>query len=148
MSYTFDCVNKIIQLNDTSSLDMLDLYSRWKDEVISTASGCQQAFRVIKEPLSGSTFVGPYYFIMNDWQIRPFDSAHELIVSGTIVQDITSSLAIFKLNNLTNIVSIVREVAVNVQVVETNTSGLTAQESAKLTNINNNANLIPIQMLW
>lgn len=128
MSYTFDCDNKIIQLNATSSLDMQDLYSRWKDEVLSTIAGCEQAMRVIKEPLSGSTFVGPYYFIMNDWRIRPNDTAHELIVEGTVVQDATSTLTPFKVDDLTAIVSIVREVAVNVQVIESGGGGLDEAE--------------------
>jgi len=119
MSYTFDCANKIIQLTTTDELDMLDLYSRWKDEVISAASGCEQAFRVIKEPLAGSTFIGPYYFIMNDWRIRPQDSSHELVVAGTVVQDATSTLSPFKVDDLSNNVQIVRTVATEVQVVET-----------------------------
>lgn len=119
MSYTFDCDNKIIQLTSTGELDMRDLYSRWKDEVISSIAGCEQSIRVIKEPLAGSTSLGPYYFMMNDWQIRPVDSVHELVVSGSVLQDTTSSVTPFKLDNLTNIVSIVRTVAVDVQVVET-----------------------------
>lgn len=114
---------------------MMDLYSRWKDEVLSTIAGCEQAMRVIKEPLAGSTFVGPYYFIMNDWQIRPLDTPHELVVAGTVVQDETSTLQSFKVDDLTSVVSIVRQVAVEVQVVETGTSGLTASESAQLANL-------------
>lgn len=124
MAYSFDCDNKIIQLDTTDELDMMDLYSRWKDEVLSTIAGCEQAMRVIKEPLAGSTFVGPYYFIMNDWQIRPLDTPHELVVAGTVVQDETSTLQSFKVDDLTSVVSIVRQVAVEVQVVETGTSGL------------------------
>jgi len=119
MSYTFDCDNKIIQLGTTAELDMMDLYSRWKDEVLSGIAGCDQALRVIKEPLAGSTFLGPYYFTMNDWQIRPFDSAHELIVAGTVVQDASSTVPSFKVDNLTATVAIVRQVAVEVQVLET-----------------------------
>jgi len=143
MAYSFDCNNKIIQLGSTAPLDMIDLYSRWKDEVISSISGCSQFMRVIKEPLSGSSFIGPYYFIMNDWQIRPFDYPHELVVSGTVVQDITSSVDPFKLDNLTQVVSIVRQVAVDVQVVETGVSGLTAEESFQLSRVKSNTDIIP-----
>ena len=122
MSYTFDIANKIIQLTTTNELDMLDLYSRWKDAVISSIANAEQAMRVIKEPLAGSTFIGPYYFIMNDWRIRPFDAAHELVVAGTVVQDATSSLTPFKVDDLTNNVQIVRTVATEVQVVENATA--------------------------
>ena len=148
MSYTFDCATKIIQLDTIDTLLMGDLYSRWKDVVISDQmiTGCEQAFRVVKEPLQGTTFVGPYYFLMNDWQIRPYDNPHELVVDGTLVQDQTSTLQSFKLDNLTSVVSIVREIAVSVQVVETNVSGLTSQESIDLALINqvkNDTSLIP-----
>tara|TARA_R110000744_G_C18903637_1_gene509596 strand:- start:1 stop:456 length:456 start_codon:yes stop_codon:yes gene_type:complete len=148
MSYTFDCATKIIQLDTIDTLLMGDLYSRWKDVVISdqVIAGCEQAFRVVKEPLQGTTFVGPYYFLMNDWQIRPYDNPHELVVDGTLVQDQTSTLQSFKLDNLTSVVSIVREIAVSVQVVETNVSGLTSQESIDLALINqvkNDTSLIP-----
>ena len=119
MSYTFDIANKIIQLTTTDELDMMDLYSRWKDEVASTLAGAEQAIRVVKEPLAGSVFIGPYYFIMNNWQIRPLDTNHELIVAGAVVQDTTSSLLTFKLDNLTSNVQILRTVATEVQVVET-----------------------------
>jgi len=121
MSYTFDITNKLIQLTDTDELDMHDVYSRWKDEVISNPNmaGQEQAMRVIKEPLAGDTFIGPYYFIMNDWRIHPFDANHELIVSGTIVQDATSTLTPFKTDDLVNLVQIVRTVSSEVIVVET-----------------------------
>ena len=122
MSYTFDISNKIIQLTTTDELDMMDLYSRWKDEVASTLAGAEQAMRVIKEPLAGSVFIGPYYFIMNNWQIRPLDTNHELIVAGAVVQDATSSLLTFKLDNLTSNVQILRTVATEVQVVENATA--------------------------
>ena len=134
MAYTFDCSTKIIQLDTAATLLMSDLYSRWKDVILADPiiSGCEQAFRVVKEPLQGTTFVGPYYFLMNDWQIRPYDMTHELIVDGTLVQDATTTLPSFKLDDLTAVVSIVREIAVSVQVVETGTSGLTATESTQL----------------
>jgi hypothetical protein len=141
-TYNFNVDTKIIQLTDTGPLDMQDLYSRWKDEVLATISGGDQALRVVKEPLSGSNFVGPFYFTMNDWQIRPQDIAHELIVIGTVVQDATSTASSFKVDNLTSVVSIVREIAVSVQSVETGVSGLTPTESAQLTAIETNTNRV------
>jgi hypothetical protein len=124
---------------------MQDLYSRWKDEILANnmIAGCDQAFRVIKEPLQGAAFVGPYYFLMNDWQIRPLDTPHELIVDGTLAQDTTSTLPSFKLDNLTQVVSIVREIAVSVQVIETGVSGLTPAESLKLDKVDTLSNIKP-----
>ena len=137
-TYNFDCDQRIIQLTSTAGLDMQDLYSRWKDAVLDgTVTACEQAMRVVKEPLAGATFIGPFYFLMNDWQIRPFDSPHELVVTGTLVQDTTSELNVLKLDNLTSVVSITRQVAVEVQTLETGVSGLTASESAQLAEIAN-----------
>jgi hypothetical protein len=145
MAYTFDCATKIIQLDTTDTLLMKDLYSRWKDEILANnmIAGCDQAFRVIKEPFAGAAFVGPYYFLMNDWQIRPKDEPHELIVDGTLTQDVTSTLPNFKLDNLTQVVSIVREIAVSVQIVETGISGLTADESLRLSRIESSTASLP-----
>jgi hypothetical protein len=145
MSYTFNCATRIIQLDTTDTLLMQDLYSRWKDTVLSDnmIAGCEQAFRVIKEPLAGASFVGPYYFLMNDWQIRPMDTPHELIVDGTLTQDITSTLPSFKLDDLTQTVSVVREIAVSVQVIETGVSGLTPAESLKLDKVDTLSNIKP-----
>ena len=61
--YDFDCENRIIQLTSTGGLDLRDLYSRWKDAVLSgDVTGCQQAMRVVKEPLSRGYLHWPFYF--------------------------------------------------------------------------------------
>ena len=137
MAYSFDCDTRVIQLDSTAQLDMADLYSRWKDEVIADLmiGGCLQGLRVIKEPLAGATSLGPYYFTMNDWQIRPLDVDHQLEVIGTVVQDASSAEPPFKLDDLTARVEVIRQVAVDVQTIETGVSGLTAPESAKLMSI-------------
>jgi len=124
MSYYFDIPNKVIELTDTEPLDMLDVYSRWKEEVISNIqmAGQDQAIRVVKEPLAGNTFIGPYYFMMNNWRIHPFDTNYELIVSGSVLQDATSTETPFKTDDLTSNVQIVRTVAAEVQVVENATA--------------------------
>ena len=137
-TYTFDCPNRVIQLTDTGILHMDDLYSRWKDEFQTSLSGCDLVMRVVKEPLVGATFLGPYYFMMNDWQIRPVNSSHELLVEGTILQDVTSSLTPFKVDDLTSSVSIVRQVAVEVQIQE-----IEGVDSAKIDAIKERTDRLP-----
>jgi len=135
--YNFDVDSRIIHLTSTDALDMSDLYSRWKDAIMSTIPDSAQALRVIKEPLSGSTFVGPFYFLMNDWQIAPIDTPHELVVNGTLVQDASSTKNVLKLDGLTNSISTTRLVASEVKTVEIGTSGLTPDESNQLAGISN-----------
>lgn len=109
-------------------------------------TGCKQAMRVVKEPLSGSTFVGPFYFLMNDWQIRPMDTPHELVIIGSLVQDISSSKNVLKLDDLASVVAITRLVAVEVQTTGLSAGGLTLEESGKLTKIESLTKLIPAML--
>jgi hypothetical protein len=131
MAYIFNCDTKIVQLDNTDDLDLQDLYSRWKDQVLSgMLSGCEQFMRVVKEPLVGAVFVGPYYFIMNNWQIRPNNSNYVLDVSGTIIKDeATQTLDPFKLDDLTSTVSVNQLTAIDVQVVESRAPLSPAQDA-------------------
>lgn len=129
--YDFDIDSKLIQLTTVNDLDLQHLYSTWKNEILSNLASAQQAFRVVKEPLVGSTFIGPYYFIMNNWQIRPYDSAHVLDVSGTVVKDATQTLDPFKLDDLTSPVSINQLTAIDVQIAEVR-APLTDEQSTHL----------------
>ena len=128
MSYSFDIDSKIIQLTNKNDLDLKDLYSSWKLAVGSSIAGAEQALRVVKEPLVGSTFIGPYYFIMNNWQIRPFDAPYVLEVSGTVVKDSSQTLDQFKIDDLNNIVTINQVTAVDVQVAEVRAALTQAQQ--------------------
>lgn len=131
MSYSFDVDSRIVQLTTTDDLDLLNLYSRWKDEVLSTIPNAPQFMRVIKEPLIGSVFIGPYYFIMNNWQIRPFDANYVLEVSGALIKDASMTVDQYKVDDLTNTVTINQITAVDVQTAETR-AALTDAQAAEL----------------
>ena len=97
-SYFFDGVNKIIQLNNTSSFSILDSYSRWKDWVmLNDNAKYLPAFSYVGgEPTTGLDTLGITYFLTNGWRIRPFNSEeHRLQVEGNLFTTEGSASFIF-----------------------------------------------------
>lgn len=87
MAITFDSSNKRIVL-DTTTVDVRDIYSRWKDWVHSGNSQYEQAFRVVGgDPLGSGLYVSSYFFLQNGWRIRPMEVDHTLTVNGNISVD-------------------------------------------------------------
>jgi hypothetical protein len=90
MGYSFNGASKIISLTPgTISLDVKDLYSRWK-EWVNTAdnSKFEPAFSVVGgEPvdIANGIFVTSYYFLSNGWKIRPQEANHKLRVFNGVL---------------------------------------------------------------
>ena len=90
MAVTFDGPNKrIIATSGTTTLDVRDVYSRWKEWVQSGDNAkWAQAFRVAGgDPIGGGNYVSSYFFLLNGWRIRPQEANHTLTVSGSVVVD-------------------------------------------------------------
>jgi hypothetical protein len=89
MAITFDGPTKIITLTSgTTSLDVVDLYSRWKDWVASGNANFLSAFDVVGgnsiDAISG-TSVPLYAFLTNGWRLRPQEASHTLNVFGGVL---------------------------------------------------------------
>lgn len=88
MGYTFNGITKVISLTGgTTSFDVEDLYSRWKDWVLlSDNSKFPPAFgeSVGNNALGGGVFLGKYFFLINGWVIRPQEANHILVVNGNL----------------------------------------------------------------
>jgi hypothetical protein len=88
MAFTFDGVNKIISCTSgTLSLDVRDLYSRWKDWAQLNPKYLQ-AFSVVGgQPVdeSNGVYVSSYFFLENDWKVRPQEANHNLRVFNGIL---------------------------------------------------------------
>lgn len=89
MTYTFDGPNKRIILGVGTTLDVRDVYSRWKDWTAMTDnSKYEQAFAVVGgEPvdIAAGIFITSYFFLMNGWRIRPYESSYSLTVSNGVL---------------------------------------------------------------
>lgn len=89
MAIAFDGTTKVITLSSgTVSLDVVDLYSRWKDWVTLDNAKFLPAFEVVGgntiDSASG-TAIPLYAFLVNGWRIRPQEANHTLAVSGGVL---------------------------------------------------------------
>jgi len=87
VAFTFDGPNKLIILSlGTTSITMVDCYSRWKEFVLTgDNSKYLEAFSVIGgDPLPGGNFLGNTFFLENGWKIRPQEANHALTVTGNL----------------------------------------------------------------
>ncbi len=131
MSVTFDPVNKrIIVDTGVTSVSALDIYSRWKDWVVTNPQYLP-VFRVVGgDPIGSGLFVSSYFFLMNGWRIRPYEGNHTLIVNGNLFVDGGGVPLVSTLGNFN--VSVQYTVPVQAQTVSTagGASGPTAAEIA------------------
>jgi len=141
---TFDGANKLIIADDgTVSINVKELYSDWKEWAKTDDNlKYQIAFKVVGgEPTIGNNIITPYFFLSNGWKIRPQEANHTLSIDGILITDdgsdaFTDTLGTYRVG-INQIVPIYTESVL----METGTSGLTAEESQKLNNldiINNN----------
>jgi len=142
---TFDPVNLIIQIDTAPTLvgaDWVvdidveaDLYSDGKEDWLIDTDLNKLKFAM------GSTGgdakpggqVGKTFFLEGGWQIRPYEADHWLRVVGNMFTRDGSNPFVSTIGNY-NVV-ITQSVSDLVGIIEVGTSGLTAEESAKLTNI-------------
>lgn len=94
---TFDPVNlRIVEINTGSpavnTLSAAEIYSEWKDWLLSDFQnmGYPPAFSQIAEEFSPTEDIGPYFFLINGWKIRPAEYAHKLIVDGNLISQPTT----------------------------------------------------------
>jgi hypothetical protein len=80
MSYSFDGATKVISLNSgTTSVDLADLWSRWKDWLLLGNAGFARAFDTVGGEISE---IPLYLFLKNGWRIKPQEASHTLTVAG------------------------------------------------------------------
>lgn len=86
MGYTFDGTNKrIILTTGTTSVDVADMYSRWKDWVLlSDNAKYLQALSVVGGDETPTGYIGSTFFLENGWRIRPQEANHTLTITGNL----------------------------------------------------------------
>ena len=90
MAITFDGPNKLAILSlGTTSLDVVDLYSRWKDWALA---GDNSKYLPAFAPVGGDpidstagTSIPLFAFLANGWRIRPQEASHTLTVTGGVL---------------------------------------------------------------
>lgn len=100
--YTFDGANRLIVLEaGTTLLDPQDLYSRWKEWVMT---GDNAKWAMAMRPTGGDQItpnetVSPYIFLENGWKIRPSEASHKLTVSGNLFTSDQSNVFVPTIGN-------------------------------------------------
>ena len=135
MNVTFDGENKLILLGEgLSVIDVSELYSDWKLWFLQDDNAkYQQCFRNVGgDPLDETTKIAPYYFLMNDWKIRPYEENSNLIVNGNLLSEDGSYPIVGTIGNYQINVRMVTSSISTITTVETNNSALTQEEHDKL----------------
>lgn len=145
MGYSFDGSQKLIILTSgTTTLDVKDLYSRWKDWVlVDDNSKWTPAFLVSGgdsiDPGAG-TSVPLYAFLANGWRIKPQEANHTLNVNnGVLLVDGGGDPFVNTLGNYIIRINFQQPV----QAITVATGGLTNQQSQDLSSIKRMTDLIP-----
>jgi hypothetical protein len=82
--YTFDGTAKTITLSaGTVTLNLSDLYSRYKEWVLAGNAECEVAFGTVGGEIEA---IPLYLFLLNGWLIIPQAADHTLTVTGGILE--------------------------------------------------------------
>lgn len=83
MSYSFNGVTKVITLQaGVVTLNLIDLYSRWKDWVRLGNAGYLPALRAVGGDIPA---IPLYLFLLNGWRIVPQSADHSLrVINGVL----------------------------------------------------------------
>ena len=96
-NYTFDPTNLSITMADVpvageSTLDVKDLYSRWKDWAMGTDS-CKNPFAFLSvggQEISATagTEIPAYIYLANGWHVHPYEADHTVnVTNGVLLVD-------------------------------------------------------------
>jgi len=90
--FTYDFENRLLIVSSSiTELDVqVDLYSDWKEDVITTVfnPGVVHPFRTTAgDPIGGGNKISPYFFLINGWKIRPQEANHTLTIRGNLYTD-------------------------------------------------------------
>lgn len=83
----FDGASKLIILEaaDGDAIDVIDIYSRWKDWVLAGHAQYTSAMSSLGgDPTITGQFLGRTFFMENGWKIRPRSEDHELQLAGNL----------------------------------------------------------------
>ena len=115
---------------DTTSVTATELYSRscdWLAESDNLKYGA--VFRQVGgDDLGGGLSIPPYYFLQNNWRIRPMEADHNLIITGNLFVEGGGIPVVKTLGNYN--VSVQYTVPVQAQAMATNGSNLSKEEIA------------------
>ena len=124
MAITFNGPSKLIEVGAAdTSLTATQLYSRWKDWVAtSTNAKYLEAFDTVGgDPLGSGISITPYFFLVNNWKIRPYAQSYTLTISENLLTDDNSSPFNFPSGGFS--IEVVRQFALKTETVDSGGGG-------------------------
>lgn len=89
MAITFDAANKLLILSSgTTTFDVADAYSRWKDWIVAGNAQYDAAFASVGGDTidaGAGTSIPLYAFLTNGWRVRPQEANHTLAVTNGVL---------------------------------------------------------------
>lgn len=88
MAIIFNPTDRRIVL-DSTSVSATEIYSRWVDWASSSDNlKYPPAFRSVGgDDLGGGLSIPPYYFLQNNWRVRPMEASQVLTITGNLFVD-------------------------------------------------------------
>lgn len=88
MAITFDAAAKRIIL-DTSSISAEEIFSRWEDWMVNDDNLKYKPalYHVGGIDLGSGLYIPNYFFLANDWRVRPLENDHTLVITGNLFVD-------------------------------------------------------------
>lgn len=151
VNITFNGITKIINIDLTTGetsavIDMKsDIYSDWKIWAQSNPHYLPALSAIGGEAKGGGVFVGSVFFLLNGWKIS-FSQAEQncsIKIVGEVLPS-TDGAQIFDTSTLlaSQSLFVERLVPTASELIETGVSGLTAEESAKLSQLPNTQQIV------
>lgn len=127
MAITFDATNRRIIL-DSATVSVQTIYSRWVDWVLQGDNiKYLPAFRTVGgDTLLVGLDVPVYYFLLNDWKVRPMESDHTLTIDGNLFVEGGGDPIVPTLGNFNVLVKSV--VPMQAQVVQATAAAITTAD--------------------
>lgn len=88
MAIVFDAAAKRIIL-DSTSVTAEEIFSRWEDWLLldDNLKYLPAFSHVGGIDLGSGLFIPNYFFLMNDWRVRPLEGDHTLVITGNLFVD-------------------------------------------------------------
>lgn len=120
---TFDGTNKIIteiSASGDNTLDVVEIYSEWKDWVRAGNANFEQAFTPVGgDEVTATLNLGTTFFLENGWRIRPSEEDHKLTLLGNLyTREAGESVAVATIGAYTVVVEVQTSLQVQALAIE------------------------------
>ena len=102
MAITLDGPTRRIIL-DSASVSAAEIWSAWVDWHKDNRTWPLAFAQVGGDSLGSGLYIPPYFFLINDWRVRPMEQNHNLVITGNLFVEgggipLVNTLGIYQIN--------------------------------------------------